>query len=82
MYLNIGNGVLVRKERVIAVFSLETMTGGRGSRNFLQKMQKSGRVINVSGDIPRSVVLTDNDDMSEAQIYLSPVASYTYKDRE
>jgi len=40
-------------------------------------MQKSGRVLSVSSDLPRSVILADDESGSDVQLFVSPISAAT-----
>lgn len=58
MYLSIGADMSVRKSSIIGIFDLDNTTCSRRGREFLERAEKSGAVIDVAGDLPRAFVLT------------------------
>lgn len=62
MYLHIGNGKSVRKNKIIGIFDLDTSTVSKIGKDFINKMQKSGRVEYEDYDLPRSFVLVEEND--------------------
>lgn len=75
MFLHIGNDVVVRKADIIAVFDMDNTTISRQSRDFLQKAQKNGDVIDICDDLPKSYVVTNYD--GKNKVYISSVSSQT-----
>ncbi len=75
MFLHIGSDVVVRSEDIIAVFDMDNTTISKMSRNFLTEAQKSGSVINICDDLPKSYVITNFD--GNTQVYISSVSSQT-----
>ena len=75
MFLHIGNDVVVRKTDIIAVFDMDNTTISKQSRDFLQKAQKNGNVIDICDDLPKSYVVTNYD--GENKVYISSVSSQT-----
>ena len=61
MYLHIGNGKNVRKNKIIGIFDLDTSTTSKIGKEFINKMQKNGRVEYEDFDLPRSFVLVEED---------------------
>ena len=61
MYLHIGNGKNVRKNKIIGIFDLDTSTISKIGKEFINKMQKNGRVEYEDFDLPRSFVLVEED---------------------
>lgn len=75
MYLHLGNDAVVRKKDIIAVFDMDNTTISKHSRNFLTAAQKNGSVIDITDDLPKSYILTEND--GEIKVYISSVSSKT-----
>jgi len=44
-------------------------------------MQKSGRVLTISPDLPRSVILADDESGSDVQLFVSPISTATIAKR-
>lgn len=61
MYLHIGNGKSVKKNKIIGIFDLDTATVSKTGKDFINKMQKTGRVEYEDFDLPRSFVLVEED---------------------
>jgi len=40
-------------------------------------MQKSGRVLTISTDLPRSVILADDESGNDVQLFVSPISAAT-----
>jgi len=57
MYLHLGQSVVVPETAVIGVFDLDKTTSSRITRGFLNAAEKSGRVVNVSDDLPNSFIV-------------------------
>ena len=62
MYLHIGNGKSVIKEKIIVIFDLDTSTVSKIGKDFINKMQKKGLVEYEDSDLPRSFVLVEEDE--------------------
>ncbi len=75
MYLHLGSGVLVPEKSVVGVFDLDNTSQSHLTRKYLAAAEKSGQVINVAEDIPKSfVVCCDTGGM---RVYLSQMATQT-----
>ena len=75
MYLHLGGGTLVPEKSVVGVFDLDNTSQSHLTRKYLTAAEKSGQVINVAEDIPKSfVVCQDADGM---RVYLSQMATQT-----
>ena len=71
MYLHIGDRVVLRHDEIIGIFDLDNMSYEKRSRDYLQQAEKSGALTVLGDDIPRSVVITAENN------YLSAVSSRT-----
>ncbi|MCI5910960.1 MAG: DUF370 domain-containing protein [Oscillospiraceae bacterium] len=60
MVLHLGNGYIVDASKVIGIFDLENTTIGQDTRIFLKTQTENGDVVDVSDDIPRSFVITED----------------------
>ena len=59
MYLHIGNNMTIREKDIIGVFDADTATVSQTTKKFLTAAQKKGKLITVSEDIPKSMIVTD-----------------------
>ena len=63
MYLHVGQDFVLNDREIIGVFDLDTATdAGQKAKitdEFLRKAQEQGAVVDVSGAMPKSFVLTD-----------------------
>lgn len=69
MYLSIGGDMAVRGRSVIGIFDLDNTSWSRHSRAFLRRAEQEGEVVDVSGNLPKSFVLTEEYGMH--RIYLT-----------
>ncbi len=80
MYLHLGQDTVVNKKDVLGIYDMDTSTVSKWSREFLNKAEKEGRVVNVSYfDLPKSFIVcrdTTGDEEKEI-IYISPLSSQT-----
>ena len=76
MYLHLGNGVVVRREDILTVCDLDITSQSLRTRQFLNRAEKSGQVINVAeGELPKSFVVCH--DGSGQKVYLCQLNSST-----
>ena len=80
MYLHIGNGKTVKKERIIGIFDLDKVCYNRRSQEFLSRAESEGVVLDVSGDIPKSFVVCDHPYHPQI-VYLSQFNTATLQKR-
>ncbi len=80
MYLHLGQDTVVSAETIIGIYDMDTSTVSKWSREYLNRAEKEGRVINVSFfDLPKSFIVcreTENDNKIE-RVYISPLSSQT-----
>jgi len=89
MYLHLGQGVIVPEADVIGVFDLDNTTGSHITRKFLNAAEKTGRVINISEEMPNSFVVcgrllkdgATKETADSMKIYLSQLSSQTLMKR-
>ena len=74
-YLYLGQNVVVSKKSVVAVFDLDNSSTSRITREFRAAAEKAGEVSDVSGELPKSFVLTE--DRGRRTCYLSQLNSST-----
>ncbi len=74
MFIHIGEGKVVRKKDIVAIFDMESATVSSVTRKMLSVAQKEKRVIPLGYDLPRSFIL-----MRDKTIYLSTL---TFKKSE
>ena len=75
MYLHLGKNMVVRKSRVVAVCDLDNTTGSRITRDYLAGAEKSGSVVNVADDLPKSFVIYEEN--GKITVYLSQLSPAT-----
>ena len=58
MYVSIGSDFSVRDRCIIGIFDLDNSSTSKHTLRFLSEAEKRGEVIDVSGDLPKSYVIT------------------------
>lgn len=79
MFLHIGRGKLISKSSIIGVFDLEITSQSKRTMSFLAKKEKANHVINVCDDIPRSFIVTRED--NKERVYISQISPQTLQKR-
>ncbi len=69
MYIGIGGDMAVRDRSIIGIFDLDNTTTSRHTRRFLSEAEQHGVVIDVSGELPKSFVLTQ--ELGMERVYLT-----------
>ena len=75
MYIHIGGDKAVLMKDIIGIMDIENTSTSSVTRNFLRKMEKDGKVITTSLDLPKSVVVTTE------YVYITPVSPQTLEKR-
>jgi hypothetical protein len=75
MYLHLGKKVVVPFKNVIGIFDLDNTTVSKHTRRYLENAQKSGRVVNVSEELPHSFIVCREGERTV--VYISQISSQT-----
>ena len=59
-YLHIGKNVMVSRRRIIGVFDLDITSQSPRTREFLERAEKDGVVLDACDDIPKSFLVCDH----------------------
>ena len=57
MFLHVGNGKSIRKNKIIGIFDLDNATVSVITKNYINKMQKDGLLEYDDDDLPRSFIV-------------------------
>lgn len=68
MYLHLGQDTVIESESIIAMFDIDACTVSKKTRDFLTIAEKSGQVVNVSYELPKSFVVCRK---KEKPLYIS-----------
>jgi hypothetical protein len=79
MYIYIGADYLVNEDEIVGVFDIETTTVSGITRDYLTAAQKSGRIRDVSSEIPKTFVVCRSED--GFTVYLSQYSTATINRR-
>ena len=80
MYLNIGGDFSVRAESVIGVFDLDITSQSPRTREFLERAEKDGVVLDACDDIPKSFLVCDHP-YHKQLVYISQLNTQTLQKR-
>jgi len=72
MYLHLGQDKIVAYSEIEGVFDLDETTVSKVTRNFLTRAQKSGEVVSVGSELPKSFVLC-----ADGTVFISPISVQT-----
>ncbi len=79
MYIHLGNETVVKDDEIIGIFDMETTTVSKNTRLFLEKAEKAKQVINVSYELPKAFVVTNNK--KNNRVYISQISPQTLQKR-
>lgn len=75
MFLFLGGNVTVNSDEVVGVFNIEDCSVSRTTVDYLGECQKSGKIVNVTDDMPKSFVVCAD------KTYISNVSNDTINKR-
>ena len=76
MYLHLGQSTVIKTNTMIGIFDLDNTTVMKSTREYLNKAQKDGDVINVSYELPKSFTVTE-DKKNGRKVYIAQPAVST-----
>ena len=76
MYLHLGNNVSVYEKNIIAIMDIENASTSKITKEYLSAVGRNKQVIYCSYDMPKSFIVTLDDDLTE-RVYISSLASRT-----
>lgn len=80
MYLHLGNDFIVNEKDIIGIFDLEKSSVSKYTRDYLSEATKQKRVINCTYELPKSFVVTLDEELTE-RVYVSQLNCATLKKR-
>ena len=80
MYLHLGQDVVVRTEEINGIFDMDNATVSRASKRYLAMAEKAGRVVNITGELPKTFVVC-GDREGKITVYISQISSATLRKR-
>jgi hypothetical protein len=79
VYLYLGQSTVISTKEVIGIFDLDNASTSRLTKAFLAGAQKSGKIIEVSDELPKSFAVCEKN--GETRVYLSQISPATLKKR-
>lgn len=67
-------------DEIVGIFDMETSTISKISRAYLAQAEKSGHVVNVSAELPKSFVVCQKED-GQVTVYISQISTSTLRKR-
>lgn len=81
MYLHLGEETVVNGRNIIGIFDIENTSVSKHTKDFLARSEKSGRVFNVSYEMPKSFIVCRESDEDSDTVYISQISAATLKKR-
>ena len=75
MYLHLGGDTVVPSREIIGIFDMENTSLSKYTREFLSRATKSGAVVNVSLEMPKSFVVGGGRERET--VYVSQISPQT-----
>lgn len=79
MYIHLGNEIVVKESEIVGIFDLDTTTVSKHTRRFLELAEKENKVINVSYELPKSFIVTNEN--GKEKVYISQISTVTLQKR-
>ena len=73
MYLHAGRDTVIRTKKIVAVFDLDYASQNKDTLAFLQNAEKEGKLINVTDELPKAFILTDDGNVYLTQLSSQPL---------
>lgn len=78
MYLHLGQNTIVHDREIIGIFDLDITSQSHRTRDYLNRAERSGDVVNVSEELPKSFVVCAKSHNKEKQtVFISQLSSQT-----
>lgn len=77
MFLHLGENTVISTENLVGIFDMDNTTVSKITRDYLTKMQKENKIVNVSYELPKSFILCRDKKTKEEILYISPISTQT-----
>lgn len=75
MYLHLGQNTVINQKTVIGIFDIDNTTVSKITREYLAKAQSSGKIFDVSGELPKSFIVCSES--GKITVYISQLSPST-----
>ena len=79
MYISIGGDMAVRDGSIIGIFDLDGCSMSKKTMEYLQNAEKNGVMLNVTEDIPKTFLVTEEYGMEK--VYFTQLSAATLEKR-
>ncbi len=77
MYLHLGQSTVITTKELIGIFDMDNTTVMKSTRDYLTKAEKSGEVVNVSYELPKSFIVCTDKKNNSKKVYISQISPST-----
>ena len=60
MYLYLGGDIVLKSDKIIGIFDMDTSTVNKATRDYLSKAEKEKRTVYVNYELPKSFIVTED----------------------
>lgn len=75
MYLHLGQSTVITTKNLLGIFDMDNTTVMKSTRDYLEKSEKSGQVVNVSYELPKSFVVCCEN--KSKKVYITQISPST-----
>lgn len=79
MYISIGGDMAVRDQSIIGIFDLDGCSMSQKTMEYLQNAEKNGVLLNVTENIPKTFLVTEEYGMEK--VYFTQLSAATLEKR-
>lgn len=72
MYIHIGRDNVVRRKSIVGIFDLDQASQNAETVQYLRRAEKEGRLINVTDELPKAFIVTD-----DGKVYMTQLGAKT-----
>lgn len=79
MYVHLGENTAIRTKNIVAIVDIDNITVSKNAKDFLNKAEKQGIVVNVTEELPKSAVICE--EKGKKTVYISQLSPITLQKR-
>ena len=77
MYVHIGKDVVINSDNIIAILDIKSLEKKKSLENICQELKISDKIIDVSEDNKKSLIITQDEKEKRYKGYISNISSTT-----
>ncbi len=79
MYIHLGSVTSIVQKDIVGIFDMDITTVQKTTRDYLSRCEKSGEILCVSNELPKTFVVCERKGVKKT--YISPAAAGTLEKR-